>query len=193
MCLSQFIDGTLVVVNLESDYVTCTLPSCKQIAGGHPPQRALLQKKAGVRRECFGWHAGGAVRILASIMRKRDIEVYTSRSRSSGGLRKEQKEMFIETRRRTDGCMQKIDSLVLQSAVRLQVATTYRSVAIKTTICSSLFGCELSPASVQRPRPASVHSFVRPSVKAAESCYWMTYAHLFDRVLAALLWQVVSP
>ena len=38
-----------------------------------------------------------ASEILARIVRKRHIEVYISRSRSSGGIRKEQKEVFIES------------------------------------------------------------------------------------------------
>jgi len=73
--------------------------------------------------------------ILGRIVRKRDIELYISRSRSSGGIRKEQKEVFIDSLVLQSGCMQNIDSFVLQSAVRPQVATTYRSVPIKSALC----------------------------------------------------------
>ena len=173
-CLSSLIKlfqhGTLVVAKLEPDYVTCTLPSCKQIAGGHPPQRALLQKRAGntpaadsqsrkktntnraKRRSQRGtgsvatrhWRQSAAsvldgmlavlcgfLQVLCGREISRCIFHVHVQAAASEKTKKTKKEVFIETRRRTDGCMQKIDSLVLQSAVRPQVATTYRSVPIK--------------------------------------------------------------
>ena len=104
--------------------------------------------------------------FIFHVVRKRDMTISSFKFYVSGKEQKSRKGpklLFTISRRRTDGSMQRIHSLVLQNAVRPQVATTTAPATNRTAACSLLLGCELCPASVRRPRPASVRPSVRPS------------------------------